>query len=74
MGEFRAKVYICDRCGKREILKEVDEKLTDGGYTRIPVYEKSSSKWDRRMRYFLCAECTDKFDEIVKTFMEDGSE
>ena len=54
MGEFRAKVYICDRCGKREILKEVDEK--------------SSSKWDRSLRYFLCEECT---DEIVKTFMED---
>ena len=68
-------VYIeRDCCGKREILKEVDEKLTDGGYTRIPVYEKSSSKWDRRLGYFLCEECNRKLDEIVRMFMEGGSE
>ena len=47
MAEFEAKFCVCDRCGKTETLKKIDEEYVDnssGGSWKAELSAKTNRK------------------------------
>lgn len=68
------KILRCDRCGKSVVLKALDDKVLDGGFTRLPRYEEEPMDWERlqmgRLQkndigLDLCADCAKDIREIL---------
>ena len=70
---------ICGRCGKKAIRKFIEEKETDGGYTRYKDFESRGKGWDyvfkahshatKRDGDVLCPECCILFNQRFDEFM-----
>ena len=79
MGSQRGKLITCDRCGESIFLKEleVNEKETDGGFTRWNEYkyENIPEGWKNvnfgllfNPGYMLCQHCHELFDKYRMMF------
>lgn len=65
------KVTKCDRCGETVFLRYLSTKELDGGFTKIDEFEKLPDGWKNFYEIgMLCPECSRKFDELRKGFME----
>ena len=64
------KLLKCDRCGGTVFLKEIEEKVQDGGYTRTKQYEDTPEgwEWDSRERKDLCPGCAEIFNRTFDNF------
>lgn len=72
MAEFEAKFCcVCDRCGKTEMLKKIDEEYVDdsSGGSWKAVYEDSMDEWRYIWGRFLCKDCAVAFEECIHRFM-----
>lgn len=72
MAEFQAKICICDRCGRTETLKKLDETYVDdaSGGSWKEVYEDSAVGWRYFWGRFLCEDCAFAFIRMAEKFME----
>ena len=73
MAEFQAKIYICDRCGKTETIKKIDETYVDDGEGNSvwkDMYEDSMDEWRYIWGRFLCEDCAFAFIRMAEEFMK----
>lgn len=81
MSEQRGKLITCDRCGERIFIKELDvnEKETDGGFTRWNEYkyEDLPEGWGSvsfgkgwNSYSMLCPGCSELFEKYRDTFFK----
>ncbi len=80
MSEIKGTLVTCDICKEQIFLKFLEEKETDGGYTRYSVYEDLPEDWctnsyrifgeDFHMRH-LCPECRKKMISALERTREE---
>lgn len=66
-----SKEIKCDRCGESVFLNRIENKVTDGGFTKTDIYEPKPEGWSRRECKDLCPFCTKYFEEVFEEFMTD---
>lgn len=81
MASFNGKILTCDRCGKIVVLKELQEGITDGGYTRYRRFENNPTEWARIMfttsrsiSYEICNKCAEEFADLLRLFVQEKNE
>lgn len=71
MAEVNGRLCTCDRCGKNIFRRYVEDRETDGGFTRWNVFEPFPKGWGRHIDIgLLCPECNSQYTELRDNFMK----
>lgn len=66
--KINGRLLICDRCGKEQFFKHINDGEMDGGFTRWNNFE-SSDGWSHEYEIGdLCPECTEEFEILKEEF------
>lgn len=67
------RMMTCDRCGKEQFFKHINDSETDGGFTRWNNFE-SADGWSHEYRIGdLCPECTEEYERLKEQFKAGGN-
>lgn len=66
------KLVTCDRCGEAIFLTKLDDKVLDGGYTRIQQHTDIPQSWGMVERKNVCSKCNSLYQSIMAQYWDNG--
>lgn len=70
MAEVDGRLCTCDRCGEMVFRKYIEDRDTDGGFTRWNVFEPFPEGWELHSDTGrLCPACNAKYKSLIENFM-----